>query len=249
MDTSIRLSKEMPPANVTSGKHNQREYHDFPYQSIVSSLMHAAIMTCPDIAHAVQQVVQFMSNPQPAHCTTVKRILRYLRGTADYRLTHSPDLDSKVTTYCDADYTNDPDMRKLISRFAFMFNSRCFAWSLRKQTSVSLSTAEAKYISAVYAVKTAAWLRTLLSELQLINYEPIDSHIDNQSAIVPINLDNSVNKRSKHIKVHYHWTRNMVRKGIISPSHIPSELNISDILTKPLDRNIHSCLTSLLRLS
>ena len=84
-------------------------HRNFPYQSIVGSLMHAAIMTRPDIAHAVQQVAQFMSDPQPAHCVAVKQILRYLRGTADYRLTYSPDMDSKVTTYCDADYANDPD--------------------------------------------------------------------------------------------------------------------------------------------
>jgi hypothetical protein len=130
-----------------------------------------------------------------------------------------------------------------------MFNGGCFAWSSRKQTSVSLSTAEAEYISAVHAAKSAAWLRTLLRELQLINDHPIDLRIDNQSAIALIDLDGSVNERSKHIEVRYHWIRDAVRKCIISPSHVPSELNISDILTKPLDRNTHTRLTSLLGLS
>jgi len=152
-------------------------------------------------------------------------------------------------TYCDADFANDPDTRKSISGFAFMFNGGCFAWSSKKQTSVSLSTAEAEYISAVHAAKSIAWLRTLLKELQLIDNDPIDLRIDNQSAIALINLDNSVNERAKHIEVRYHWICEAVRKCIISPSHIPSELNISDILTKPLDRNSHSRLTSLLGLS
>jgi hypothetical protein len=89
----------------------------------------------------------------------------------------------------------------------------------------------------------------LLRELQLIGNDPIDLRIDNQSAIALINLDDSVNERSKHIEIHFHWIRDAVRKGIISPSHIPSELNISDILTKPLDRNSHSHLTSSLGLS
>ena len=196
--------------------------------------MHAAVMTRPDIAHVVQQVAQFMSDPQPAHCAAVKRILRYLRGTADYQLTFGPSSDSKVIAYCDADFANDPDTRKSISGYALMFNGGCFTWSSRKQTSVSLSTAEAEYISAVHAAKSVSWLRTLLRELHLISDDPIDLRIDNQSAIALINLDNSVNERSKHIDVRYHWIRDAVRKGIISPSHIPSELNISDILTKPL---------------
>ena len=211
--------------------------------------MHAAVMTRPDIAHAVQQVAQFMSNPQPAHCVAVKRIMRYLRDTASYQLTYGPESDSRVMAYCDADFANNPDTQKLISGFAFMFNSGCFAWSSKKQTLVSLSTAKAEYISAVHAAKSAAWLRTLLNELQLINNDPIDLRIDNQSAIALINLNNLVNKRSKHIEVRYHWIREAVHKCIISPSHIPSKLNISDILTKPLDRNSHSCLTSPLGLS
>ena len=244
LDSSTRLSKAMP-----SEKSDQREYKDFPYQSIVGSLMHAAVMTRPDIAHAVQQVAQFMSDPQPAHCLAVKRILRYLRGTANFQLTYGSNNDSKVIAYCDADYANDTDTRKSISGFAFMFNGGSFAWSSRKQTSVSLSTAEAEYISAVHAAKSAAWLRVLLQELNIISDEPIDLRVDNQSAIALINLDDSVNERLKHIEVRYHWIRNAVRKGIISPSHIPSEFNISDILTKPLDRNTHTRLTSLLGLS
>jgi len=130
-----------------------------------------------------------------------------------------------------------------------MFNGGCFAWSSWKQTSISLSTAEAEYISAIHAAKSAVWLRTLLCELQLINEDPLDFWIDNQSAIALIHLEDLVNERSKHIEVCYHWICNAVHKRMISPSHISSELNISDILTKPLDRNTHTCLTSLLGLS
>ena len=190
LDTSVRLSKNMPLATTASGK-DQQKYRDFPYQSIVGSLMHAAVMTRPGIAHAVQQVAQFMSEWQPAHCAAVKRILRYLRGTANYQLSFGTTSDPKVTAYCDADFANDPDTRKSISGFAFMFNGGCFSWSSKKQTSVSLSTAEAEYISAAHAAKSIAWLRTLLREVQLITNESIDLRVDNQSAIALINLDGS----------------------------------------------------------
>ena len=130
-----------------------------------------------------------------------------------------------------------------------MVNNGCFAWSSQKQTSVSLSTAEAEYIAAVHAGKTVAWLRTLLRELGLVADEPINLRVDNQSTIALIDLDNSVNERSKHIKVHYHWIRDAVRKGILSPSHVPSELNISDIFTKPLNRISRARLTNSLGLT
>ena len=136
--------------------------------------MHAAVMTQPDIAHAVQQVAQFMAEPKPAHCAAVKRILCYLHGTADYQLTYGLDRDSTVTAYCNADFTNNTDMQKLISGFAFMFNGGCFAWSSQKQTSVSLSTAEVEYITAIHTRKTVVWLHTLLQELGIITDDPID---------------------------------------------------------------------------
>ena len=56
-----------------------------------------------------------MSDPQPAHCLTIKQILCYLRGTAGYQLTYGPDCNLKITAYCEADYTNDPDTQKSIS--------------------------------------------------------------------------------------------------------------------------------------
>ena len=247
LDTSTRLSKNMP--TITASDKSQQEYRNFPYQSIVGSLMHAAVMTRPGIAHTVQQVAQFMSDLQPAHCAAVKRILRYLRGTANYQLTFGPNCDSKVTAYCDADFANDPNTRKSISGFAFMFNNGCFAWSSKKQTTVSLSTAKAEYISAVHAVKSAAWLRTLLMELQLINNESIELCVDNLSAIALINLEDLVNERSKHIEICHHWIRDVVHKDIISVSHVPSEFNILDILTKSLDFSSHTRLTTSLGLS
>ena len=62
LDTSVHLSKNMPLVKTAPNNQDQREYQDFPYQSIVGSLMHAAVMTCPHITHAVQQVAQFMSD-------------------------------------------------------------------------------------------------------------------------------------------------------------------------------------------
>ena len=50
------------------------------YQSMVGSLLYAAIATRPDIPHAVAVVSKYNSNPSEAHLTAVKRILRYLKG-------------------------------------------------------------------------------------------------------------------------------------------------------------------------
>ena len=61
-----------------------KEVNPVTYQSIVGSLLYAAIATRPDISHAVGVVSKFCSKPTEAHLTAVKRILRYLKGTLNF---------------------------------------------------------------------------------------------------------------------------------------------------------------------
>jgi len=56
------------------------------YQSMVGSLMYAAMATRTDIAQSVAIVSKFCSNTSEAHLTAVKRIFRYLKWTANLGL-------------------------------------------------------------------------------------------------------------------------------------------------------------------
>ena len=71
-DLSVRLQKEDGVS---------RSIDVTLYQSIVGSLLYAAIETRPDIAQAVGVVSKFCANPTQSHLTAAKRILRYLKGT------------------------------------------------------------------------------------------------------------------------------------------------------------------------
>ena len=53
------------------------------YQSMVGSLLYAAVATRPDISQTVWVVSKFSSKPSEAHLTAVTRILRYLKSTVD----------------------------------------------------------------------------------------------------------------------------------------------------------------------
>jgi hypothetical protein len=53
------------------------------------SLQFAALTTRPDIAYAVNYAAQFKNHPTPANCNAVRRILKYLRGTSNFRIQFS----------------------------------------------------------------------------------------------------------------------------------------------------------------
>jgi hypothetical protein len=72
MDLNIKLVKDdgySKPVDVVQ------------YQSMVGSLIYAAIATRPDIAYAVAALAKFNSSPTEAHLTAVKRVFRYLKHT------------------------------------------------------------------------------------------------------------------------------------------------------------------------
>ena len=72
VDLNVRLQKKDGVS---------RPVDTISYQSIVGSLLYAAITTRPDIAQAVGVAPKFCANPTQSHLTATKRILRYLKGT------------------------------------------------------------------------------------------------------------------------------------------------------------------------
>ena len=47
-------------------------------------------------------------------------------------------------------------------------------------------------------------------------------------------------KRSKHIRIKYHWIREQVGGKVVQLKHIPTEQMIADIMTKSLPEKAHS---------
>jgi hypothetical protein len=45
-----------------------------------------------------------------------------------------------------------------------------------------------------------------------------------------------LHSRTKHIEVRYHFLRDSVEKGNIDLIHVPTEKQLANILTKPLDQ-------------
>ena len=90
-----------------------------PYSSVIGSLMYAMVCTRPDLAYAVSMVSRFLNQPQKEHWKTVKRIFRYLKGTADIGLIYESHSDCCLTGYSDADFATDLVKRRSLTGYAY----------------------------------------------------------------------------------------------------------------------------------
>lgn len=62
--------------------------------------------------------------------------------------------------------------------------------------------------------------------------------LDNESAISSVTSDQPLPNRPKHVDVQALFARDCVRKRIVSISHVPSDKNDADLLTKPVSLEV-----------
>ncbi|KAL4030475.1 hypothetical protein IC575_008712 [Cucumis melo] len=189
----------------------------------------------PDIAYVVGICARFQSDPRTSHFTAVKWILKYVHGTSDFGILYSFDTTSTLVGYGDADWAGSPDDRKNTSRGCFFVGNNLISWFSKKQNCVSLSTAEAEYISTGSACTQMIWMNNMLQEYGFTQ-ETMTLYCVNMSAI-DISRNPVQHSRTKHIGIRHHFIRELVENKVVRLDHIRSNLQLVDIFTKPLDAN------------
>ena len=105
----------------------------------------------------------------------------------------------------------------------------------KKQNSVSLSTAEAEYITVGSYCSQLLWMKKLLTDYE-ITQDTMVVYYDNSSAI-DISKNTVQHSKTKHIEIRYHFIRDLLERKIMCLKYIPTERQNADIFTKSLDRS------------
>ena len=100
---------------------------------------------------------------------------------------------------------------------------------------MALSTAKAEYVAACLASCEAVWLRKLLSNLFDLQLDATCIYCDNQSC-VKLSENLVFHDKSKHIKIKYHYIKDMVLRGAMKLQYFAMDENIADMLTNSLSR-------------
>ncbi|RVW15001.1 Copia protein [Vitis vinifera] len=185
LESTKHFRTPMPTNLKLSKDESGKGVEETLYRSMIGSLLYLTASR-PDIAFSVGVIA----------------------GTLELGLWYPFDTHSDVACYTDADWAGNVDDRKSTSGGCFYIGNCLVAWMSKKQNSVSLSTAEAEYIAAVFC--------------------------DNTSAI-NISKNPVLHSRTKHIDIRHHFIRDLVEDKVVSLEYVPTEGQIADILTKPLD--------------
>lgn len=221
------------PMEVNFSNDSDIELKNVPYRELIGTLTYLSMTTRPDITYATSYLSRFLDKPSEAVWQAAKRVLKYLKGTANLCLTYKK-REVNLLAFSDADWAGDRIDRKSTSGLVVYHGPNLVSWASKKQSLVALSTAEAEYVAAAYCTAELLYIKGLCSEFN--NECCAELCIDNQSAIQMIsNYENS--KRSKHIDIKVHFIRDVAAKKMISLKYVTSEDNVADIMTKALCPN------------
>ena len=78
------------------------------YRQIFGKLLYLT-HTRPDLSFAVGLVARFMHQPHESHWKATRRILRYIRGTIQFRIHYSAGASSLLIGFTNFDWAGDPD--------------------------------------------------------------------------------------------------------------------------------------------
>ena len=104
------------------------------YQSVVASLMYLSVCTRPDIAYAVGTLARYSSKPGKSHWASVKRVLRYLKGTTHHGIIFKGEESGKLVGYSHADWAGDQEDRKSILDIYSRWQADIFPGKVRSKT-------------------------------------------------------------------------------------------------------------------
>jgi hypothetical protein len=204
-----------------------------PYREAIGSLLYLAVRTCPDISVAVSVLSKHVQEPKPCHLEGVKRVFRYLKGTANHGLCYAAtEQDPALKIYCDTDWAIDPEDRHSRSGVMCYLGNSLVAWTSRRQATPSVSSCEAKYIALFEAGRYAVWMRSLLCELDMCpGTVPTEVLHDNQGSIA---WAQGGLRKVKRVEPKYHHTQHLIENRQIRIPYVESAMNAADVMTKAL---------------
>src|SRR5271170_7223801 len=228
MEFGAQYSKKQCPASPKQ----LYEMRNVPCGEAIGSALWTGVISRPDVNAPVGILAQFIQNPGPAHWEAVKRVMKYLGTTKDLWLEFGGKGSEVPVGFCDSDWASQPD-RHSISRYCFHMGIEAVMWSSKKQNLVALSSSEAEYIAQNHAAREALWIWTFYAEINNTTLTTIVLNSDNTGAM-DMAKDPKFHAWTKHIDIRYHFIREVIADEKIKLEYVPSEDNISDILTKAM---------------
>ena len=241
----VRDRKTCLPASLPSDDRG-----DVPANPSQASKYHTAIgilqYVSADLPHAqygIRHLSQFAANPSRGNVKELTHLIGFVQATTHWAVGLEPrpagrglikhDHDTTVLeAYSDSDWSGCKKSRRSTSSSVLFWSGMLLHSSSRTQKSVTLSSSEAEYNSAVAATCDALYLLACLNHVSNNAPSKVYLGIDNSSARAI--MSRSGVARMRHLQGKLLWCQQKVSEGSLVVFPVSTTVNPSDLGTKQL---------------
>ncbi|CAE7676033.1 GIP [Symbiodinium sp. CCMP2456] len=214
-------------------------------QKVTGELLWISQRSRIDIAYPVALMGSWCTRSPGLVVKMGLRILEYLGSTSEHRLslTPEPDAERRIKVYTDASFS--PYGSFSVTGVLIMYLGKVVLWKGKRQTIVSLSTAEAELVAACEGTVLGQSVQALVGEFTT-GLGPMLLLVDNVAAITIAEGGGSL--RTRHLRVRGNFIKDLNDRKELEVVHCPGDVQLADGLTKVLPPPRHQTLSGLVGL-
>jgi transposase InsO family protein len=213
------------------------------YLQMIGSIIFGYTHCRLDLAFPIGMFTRVMHSPSEGHLKQLIEFLKYLNATMKWKLKFFRDntvqygMKFVFFAYCDSSHADDlHSFRSTGGWFFFLRKGQGCVSSKSGQTAdVALSSTEAETIWACSASTQGSFIKQFLDELQIFGETTFELLEDSQPAI-NAQRKNVSQSRFRHIKIKYHYIRQLITEGWCKLIKINTKDQVADIATKILNK-------------
>ena len=217
----------------TSERLNSKDAAEF--HTNVAKLLYLAKRVRPECMVAVNFLCQRVTKSTLQDQEKLNRLLGYIQSTPGASIMFMPgEKGITLALYVDASYGVHPDGKSQSGATLIVGDHGPVFIKSAKQTIVAKSSTEAELVATSDSANQLIYARLVLDGLGYPQSEPSVLYQDNMSTMALIKSGRPMNERSRHIGIRYFWITERVSNGEFRVAHMPTELMLANLLTKPL---------------
>ena len=186
-------------------------------------------------------LTRVMHSPSETHLKQLIDLLKYINATMKWGLNFFRDhtvrygMDFIFFGFCDSSHGDDPATFRSTGGYFFFLRmgQACISSKSGQTPDIALSSTEAETIWACCAATQGAFIKQFLDELKIFGQVSFELMEDSQPAI-NAQRKNVSQSRFRHIKIKWHYIRQLLSEGWCTMVKINTKKQIADMATKVL---------------
>jgi hypothetical protein len=231
------LDENEKPVGVTDKE--AREVQALGYRKLIGECLWPMRNTCPGVAAGMSMLSKCVHRPSMGAWLAALHLLHFLYVHKDEGIQFRSDGNTTPVCFYDSAFYQDLIGHKPLYGYVIFWAGGPLMWRSKKHTNIPLHTSEAEYMTITHAFRAVKWLKSLLTEMGFgwMVAKPIEMFGDNRNA-TDWAVEKMITDGNRHIDICYMKIRERVRRGDILPVWIHGKNNPSDILTKPVEKDV-----------